>query len=64
MIICSGSSPEKEEDEDFHPQSLEELLDEEEEDEEEGEKQAGLGGEDRSYVLYTATDDTNACSDR
>lgn len=64
VIICSSSSPEKEEDEDFHPQSLEELLDEEEEDEEEGEKQAGLGGEDRSYVLYTATDDTNACSDR
>lgn len=57
VIICSGSSPdgEEEEDEDFLPQSLEELLGEVEEDEE---KQAG--GEGRSYVLY----DANTYSDR
>ena len=59
LIICSGSLPseeeEKEEDEEFHPQSLEELLGEEEEDE--GEKQVGLGGEDRRCLLYAADSD-------
>lgn len=54
VIICSGDASEDNEEE-FLPQRLEELLGDEE-----GEKQAGLGGGGSSYLLY----DTTVYSDR
>ncbi|KAM6932947.1 WD repeat-containing protein 62 [Xenentodon cancila] len=72
LTICSSFSPsptrcqeeeEQRQEENFHPQSLENLLGDEEEDDEEEEEEETVGGDNSTFILFTDHSST-ACTDR